>query len=438
MTRTTNMATRRPSPRAGWPRMLVAVLLVLGLTLPSAASPAQASPAHAPQAAPLLTDAADFVPSLANLPAGFREDWSDVVGGDVQPTQAIRRAYVALDESRRLVVGATIHPSTATAQTAMDTQVNNLTRFQGWRFTPSSAYGESGFRGTRVNADGGNGTLALYRVNAITAEVAVFTQSGVNDPGLLDNAASLMLKRIKDDADLVTAQAGWPTAPVVVPGKDPEVPIAIAGETMPGAPGAEVTGSSSGSPVNGDTVVLLTVTAIDRPWNSGGSVPTPPSGMEYLTVEVQIEVAGATDVTTALTDFSVNTYDGRFWTAVSGRSPGLRTGMVSMASPARGWLSFMVPREQPALQLNWRLRIAQPTATGNDQTLVVPLVAGATASASVGTTPPPAGAPVTPPSTSPPPSANPTPAPGGGSSGGGSSGGGGGGSGGSGGRPRLQ
>ena len=422
--------------RASWLTALLVALLTSSALLPASALVARAAVA----AAPAHADAADFVPTVANLPPGFREDWTDAVGGDIQPTAAMRRAFVALDNSRRLVVGVAINATDAEAQTTMDTQVNNLSRFQGWRFTSSNAYGESGFRGTRTNPDGGTGTMALYRVQAVTAEIAVYTEGGVNDISLVDNVARLVHERIETDPDVVTARAGWTRDPVVVPGKDPVVPVAaISLANTQGAPGAEVTGSSSGSPVSGDTIVLLSVTAIDRPW-SGGNAPRPPAGMEYITAELLIETQGSTEAITALTDFSINTYDGRFWTPVPARSPGLRIGNVTMSAPARGWLSFMVPVDQPALQLNWRLRINQPTATGSDQTIVVPLVAGASAQASVGATPPPAGQPVSPPSTSPgaptSPSA-PAPAPAATPTGGGSGSGGGGG-GGAGGRPRLQ
>jgi hypothetical protein len=431
--------SQRPRWLAVLPALALAIALASGTVLPAAVPVALATVA----AGPAQADAADFIPTAANLPPGFREEWTDTVGGDIQPTMAIRRAFVALDESRRLVVAASISSSEADAQTAIDTQVNNLSRFQGWRFTPNGAYGDSGFRGTRMNPDGGTGTMALFRVKAVTAEIAVFTRGGVNDIALVDNVARLVFERIQLDPEVTVAQAGWPTQPVVVPGRDPVVPIAAVSGSGIYAPGAEVTGSASGSPVNGDTIVLLTITDVERGWLAGNAT-RPPAGMEYITIGVEVEVNGPTEAIIALTDFAINTYDGRFWTAVSARGPGLRTGNVQTGNPARGWLSFMIPTDQPALQLNWRLRINQPTATGNDQTMVVPIVAGGTAQASVGATPPPAGAPVSPPNTTPAnptgPSATPSApsqpsSPGGGGSGGGGSGGGGGGSGG---RPRLQ
>ena len=426
---------------SSWPALLLTALLSWTSLTAAAGDTATfvriASAAVA--SAPAQADAADFVPTVANLPPGFREDWTDAVGGDIQPTVALRRAFVALDDSRRLVVGVSIGASEAGAQTSMDDQVNQLTRFQGWRFNPSSAFGDSGFRGSRTNPDGGTGTMALFRIQAVTAEIAVYTQGGVSDVALVDNVARLVVERIKMDPDVVTVQAGWPTSPVLVPGKEPAgAPTGSGRAGIPTAPGTEVTGSSSGSPVTGDTVVLFTVTGIDRPWASGNNVPRPPSGMEYLAVEVQIEVVGPTEAIVALTDFSVLTYDGRFWTPVAGRSPGLRTGNVSMAGMARGWLSFMIPTDQPALQLTWRLRTNQPTAPAGDQTLVVPLTEGATATASVGATPPPAGVPVSPPNTAPgaPTTPGSPPAPSSPSTPGGGSGGGGGG--GTGGGPRLQ
>jgi len=63
----------------------------------------------------------------------------------------------------------------------------------------------------------------------------------------------------------------------------------------------------------------------------------------------------------------------------------------------------MIPRDQPALQLTWRIRTRQSlTGQGNvEQTMVIPLTIGASASASVGEAAPPAGVPVVPPSSAP-------------------------------------
>jgi uncharacterized membrane protein YgcG len=184
------------------------------------------------------------------------------------------------------------------------------------------------------------------------------------------------------------------------------------------------------------TIVTLTVSALDRPWAYTGNAPRPPDGMEYLTVDPQISVAGPTQVVVALTDFWVSTFDGRSWSPVAGRAPSLQPGPIAAGTPVHGWLTFMIPTDQPALQLTWRLRTSQSLSTqgDTDQTLVIPLTVGATAQASVGTSAPPADRAVVPPSSAPGapsgpagpsgPSA-PTPVPSSGSGGSGSSGSGG-------------
>lgn len=176
---------------------------------------------------------------------------------------------------------------------------------------------------------------------------------------------------------------------------------------------AEVTGGASGSPVQGDTIVVMTISALDRPWAYAGSAPRPPAGMEYLTVDPTITVDGPTQVPIALTDFWISTFDGRSWSPVSGRSPSLQPGTIASGVPVHGWLTFMIPTDQPALQLTWRLRTSQSLSDqgDSDQTLVIPLTVGAQSQASVGRTAPPAGRPVVLPSSAPGPSA-PTPPPG--------------------------
>jgi hypothetical protein len=314
----------------------------------------------------------------------------------------------------------------------MDDRLNQLVRFQGWRMVPSDAFGEASYRGSVASNDGVSRDIFLFRVKAVTAELVLASQGG-NDIGLLDNVARLVQERIESESDAVALRPGFPEGPAQLPGREP--PGAPTGPGGIVAPGAEVTGSSSGSPVSGDTIVLLIINGLDRPWATGGSVPRPPDRMEYLTVEVQIDVAGSTQPVIALPDFWVSTFDGRSWSPVTGRMPALQPGPVRFGTPARGWLTFMIPMDQPALQLTWRIRTSTDLSSqgGTDQTIVIPLTVGATASAGIGTQAPPAGAPVAPPSSAP---SGPTgPA---GPSGPSAPSGPGGGSGGGGGRPRLQ
>jgi hypothetical protein len=282
--------------------------------------------------------------------------------------------------------------------------MNQLIRYQGWRITANAPFGESGFRGTGPAPDGSTSSMIAFRVRAVAAEVNVTSRSGDVDVPLLDNLARLVERRITADPEAVATFRGWPAEPVQVPGKDPVIPAAVAvgsGAVVP--PGAEVTGSSSGSPIPGDTVVNLTVTGFERPWQAGGSLPRPSNGLEYLTVEVNIDVYGQTEVVIAQTDFWVSTFDGRSWTPLTGRSPALLAGSIVNGTPSRGWLTFAVTQDLPALQLTWRIRTRQPlNAQGNtDQTIVIPLTVGAMASANVGESAPPPSVPVVPPSSAP-------------------------------------
>lgn len=357
----------------------------------------------------MAVDAADYVPTVANLPDGYREESVEAVGGDISATLSLRRSFVTLDGSRRVVVDVALGSDENVAQTMMTERVNQLIRFERWQMGPSSAFGEAGFRGTVTASNGAEGGTVLFRIRAVTAEITVISFGGPADLALMDNLARLVQNRIEGDPVAEAPQVGWPETPVNVPGKDPQPIAAVAvgpvgvgpGGVVP--PGAEVTGSSSGSPIPGDTIVILAVSGLERPWEAGSGLPRPNQGMEYLTVETQIEVNGATEVEIALSDFWVSTFDGRSWSPLPGRSPTMLSGVVPSGATARGWLTFMIPQDQPALQLTWRLRTVQPLgAQGNlDQTLVVPLTIGASASAQVGAPAPPASVPVVPPGSAP-------------------------------------
>jgi hypothetical protein len=352
----------------------------------------------------MAADAASYVPSLANLPPGYREESVSAEGGDLAPTIAMRRSFVSADGSRRVVVNVALGSSVQDAQTILNDRMNQLIRYQGWRITPDAPFGESAFRGDGPTPEGTSSAMIAFRIHAVAAEISVSSANGDVDVPLLDNLARLVERRIASDPDAIASHAGFPTEPAKVPAKDPVIPAAVVvGPSGVVPPGAEVTGSASGSPVQGDTIVLVTITGFERPWASGPSLPPPSSGMDYLAVEAQIEVVGPTEVVVALTDFWVSTFDGRSWSPLPGRVPALVAGSVANGTPSRGWLTFMLPQDQPALQLTWRIRTRQPLNAQNtpEQTLVIPLAVGAQASASVGQTAPPAGVPVVPPGSAP-------------------------------------
>lgn len=379
----------------------VAVALVLTTIATLCVTVAAVRPAHA---SVLAADASSYVPSLSNLPPGYREEAVDAVGGDLEPTIALRRAFVTTDGGRRVVVDVSLGSSIQDAHTMLSARMNQLIRYHGWRIVPNAPFGESGFRGSGPTPSGATSAMIAFRVQAVVAEVNVSDAGGNVDMPLLDNLARLVENRINASPEAVAVQPSLPEAPVQqLPGREPVVgPVTLGpGGVVP--PGAEVTGSSSGSPVAGDTIVQMQIVGFERPWLAGGSLPAPSQGMEYLTVQSQIVVTGQTEVVLALTDFWINTFDGRSWTPIPGRSPALLAGSVVMGAPSTGWLTFMVPRDQPALQLTWRIRTRQSlSGQGNvEQTLVIPLTIGASASASVGEAAPPAGVPVVPPSSAP-------------------------------------
>jgi hypothetical protein len=383
------------------------------------------------QAAVLATDASDYVPTAASLP-GFREESEDAVGGDIDPTISQRRSFISSDGNRRVIVTVSVGSSIANAQSMLTARINQLVQYEGWTIGKSDSISDSGFEGAGPGPDGRAAAMMAYRIFAVMSEVTVTSADGDPDVPLLDNVARLVAHRIENQPDAVAFQAGIPNATAKLPGTDPiavdinGVPVGSGGTGT----GGEVTGSSSGSPIQGDTVVVTTVTAIDRPWTGyAGSAPRPPTGMEYDTVNLQISVTGPTQVIVATTDFWLSTFDGRSWSPVTGRGPALPTGSIASGTPVSGWLTFMIPTDQPALQLTWRLRTSQSLDSqgSSDQTLVIPLTVGASAQASVGTSAPPPDRTVVPPSSAPAgptgPSA-PTTGGGSGTGNGGSSGGG--------------
>jgi hypothetical protein len=398
-------AFRGASRRRAGSRVASGVALVLVLSMAAAIGVAIPE-ARVARATVLAADAATYVPSLNNLPPGYREETVDAVGGDLEPTIALRRSFVTLDGNRRVVVDVALGSSIQDAHTMLGARMNQLIRYHGWRITPNAPFGESGFRGNGPAPDGASSAMIAFRIYAVTAEISTTSTTGDLDIPLLDNLARLVERRIWSDPEAVAIQPSLPEAPPQqLPAKDPVV-IGPVGAVGPGGmvpPGAEVTGSSSGSAVPGDTIVQMNIVGLDRPWQAGGTLPAPPSNMEYLTVQTQIVVTGQTEVVIALTDFWVNTFDGRSWTPIPGRSPALLAGSVVVGAPSNGWLTFMVPKDQPALQLTWRIRTRQSLSGqgGVEQTLVIPLTIGATASASVGEAAPPAGVPVVPPSSAP-------------------------------------
>jgi hypothetical protein len=413
------------------------VLSVFILVAGSVGGPAAAPGPAVARAAVMAADASDYVPSVASLP-GFREESTNAEGGDFDPTIALRRSYVALDGSRRVVIDVTVGSSIANAQAMLMDRVNQLIRYDGWSIGRTDAIVEGGYAGGGPGPDGTPVAMFAFRLFAVMAEVTVTGPGDDPDVPLLDNVARLVVARIQNEPDAVIPQVGLQERPPAeVPGTEPVVfqPGPIPGTGGATLTGAEVNGASTGSVIIPDTIVTLAISAIDRPWAYTGSAPRPPEGMEYLTVEPTIQVVGQTQVTMAPADFSISTFDGRSWAPVNGRAPSLQPGPIAFGSPVHGWLTFLIPTNQSALQLTWRLRTSQSLAAQSDadQTISVPLTVGANGQASVGRLAPPPDTTVVPPSIEPGSSGGPAGSSGSSSSGSGSGGSGSGGSGNSGG-----
>lgn len=349
-------------------------------------------------AAVAQASAYDLVPVAADLP-GFRLDSGDDLGGELEPVIAVERVFTSLDGDRRLVVSVNVGVDPPDAQETIDDRVNQLTRYHGWRIVNDDAIGESGYRGSASGTDGRGAAGRFFRVDAMAAEVRLEATQQDLDAGQVEGVARLVESRMRASGELRAVRTGFPTPePAKLPGKDPPgAPVGgIAGVAAVAPPGGAVVGASGGSPILADTIVRVTIGGVERPWVPGPVALAPPAGTDYLTVAPLIEVSGPTAVEIALPDFTVTTFDGREYAPLAIRVPSLRVGTVAMGSPTTGWLTFRLPTSQQPLQLNWRLRTTQLLADqgGVDQTLVVPLTAGATASASIGTSAPPAGVPV--------------------------------------------
>jgi len=339
--------------------------------------------------------ATDYIPLATDIPGGFREQTTVDVGGLLEPGTSVQRIFTSPDGARMLTVEVTIGQSPVDAQARLDARVNQLVRYQGGVVGVVEGLGERAYRATTIGADDRLNQRLIFRVNAISSEIALTAAEA--DPSLVDAVARFVEARMRAEADAVT----------FIPSLSTPTPKSFPGTEPPGAPiaanlgpGMTLTGDTSGG---NDTVVQLTLVGIDRPW-VGNTGPRPPLGFNYLTLNVLIETRGQTPADIALEDFSVTTLDGRTWPPVLAREPGLRASQALPLLPAEGWLSFAIPSDVPAIQLVWRIRSPLTLGTGGptDKVLTVPLTVGASANTTIGTPAPPAGIPVQTPASIPP------------------------------------
>ena len=160
------------------------------------------------RASVLAVDAADYVPTLSNLPPGYREEAVDAVGGDLQPTISLRRAFVSLDGSRRAVVDVSLGSSVTDAHTMLGDRMNQLIRYHGWRITPNAPFGESGFRGTGPTPEGASSAMIAFRIRAVTAEVNVTSTAATS------TSHSWTTWRASSSTASTPIRKPWPTSPV--------------------------------------------------------------------------------------------------------------------------------------------------------------------------------------------------------------------------------
>ena len=234
---------------------------------------------RAAHATVLAADAASYVPSLSNLPPGYREEAVDAVGGDLEPTISLRRAFVKLDGSRRVVVDVSLGSSIQDAHTMLGARMNQLIRYHGWRVTPNAPFGESGFRGTGPTPSGAASAMIAFRVQAVVAEVNVSSTSGNVDMPLLDNLARLVENRINTDPEAVAVQPGLPEAPPQqLPGREPVVIGPVTAGVVPPGAGVPVVPPSSAPTGPGGPASPSGPTAPTGPAGPSGPATTPPGG----------------------------------------------------------------------------------------------------------------------------------------------------------------
>jgi hypothetical protein len=356
-----------------------------------------ALPSARARAAPSSASATAYLPFAAEIPGDFRQEATVDVGGLREPDTNVRRVFVSADGSQTIIVEVAIRPSIPDAESRIDGRVNQMVRYQGWLYGIIEGLGDRAFRGAGLNPDGQQAQSLVFRVRAIAAEVALIASAG--DPVLVDYVARLVEERMRDAPDATVTEPGFVATPRSLPGKDPPGPLVISSSDPTSV------GNAPGGPGGTDTIVLLTLMNVERPWTGTG--PRPPQGFTYLTTEVLIEVGGPTAANVVMEDFVATTLDGREWPPVLAREPAVRSAQSVTGTPVHGWLTFAVPSDQQALQLIWRLRSAVSLSAqgGGDQALVVPLTVGSTATASLGTPAPPAGRSVDPNSPVPPGSA---------------------------------
>jgi hypothetical protein len=221
--------------------------LLLTLVLAISMSSATLVPDRKALASVMAVDAADYMPTAANLPAGYREVAFDVVNDELESTIAFRRAFVTLDGNGRVAVDVSLGTSEHDAHKMLNRRVSQLSPYYGWRITPMESFGEGGYRGTGSGPDGSNGAMIVFRIQAVVAEIMVGNSTGGPDILLMDNLARLVERRISSEPSAVAYQPGRPVEPVQFPGREPVVIVGTVSAPNPENRG-DGTGGRSASP----------------------------------------------------------------------------------------------------------------------------------------------------------------------------------------------
>lgn len=212
----------------------------------------------------------------------------------------------------------------------------------------------------RVTNTGGHGAnlrvapRALARVLRVASEGEVLEIVG----------ADLRVDRVtwapvRDDANSV----GWVVAHMIegVSGRLGVPPLPPRGPGPEACPDSKRTARTSGG-------LVLTVLAVEF-WALDRAAPRSASGMELLTIEVQIDNVGADVRGLVFLDFAVDMSDNtRRQRTSAGREPSLGFGQIAPRSTVRGWLTFEVAVGTRPTQLIWQY--------AEDRSAQVPLGAG--------------------------------------------------------------
>ena len=298
---------------------------------------------------------------------------------------------------RRVVVDASLGSSIGNAQLTLDARVNQLVDTRAGQLVPVSGFGDVGYQGSGSAPDGANGVTGPFRNLAVVAEISEATVGAPADVTLLDNVAPGRRAHPERARRPGVSACGRPDpCQRRCPGRTRWLSASAcrARRDRAGRAGDWQLERVAG---RGHTIVMITVTGLDRPWLPGGA--TPPACRPVSHRRGPDRCSTVRPSCRGADDFWLSTFDGRSWSPVAGRGPTLPTGPRGR----RGAVTRVadVPDSTtagPATDLRHRTTQSLASQGNADQTMVIPLTVGATASALGGHDRSAAGAPGVPPS----------------------------------------